>query len=203
MFEIGPIILRAWERDDLKKVHQWENDFETMLYSRGMPHQVRSYEEVVQRFEEDLKNEKRVHYIVMLKENNEAIGTAVIRLSEWGGVRRGNIGTYLDKRYWNRGIGKIITLALLEISFYFMNLEKCEACSIEYNKRVHKVLEACGFKRYGVERKSVYLMGRKWDWYCFDILREEYMEKREELIRKILKEQAGEYLQRTSMLEEF
>jgi len=194
MFEFGPIKLRAWEREDLKRVHQWENDFETMLYSRGMPHQTKSYDQVVQYYEEEMKREDRLHYIVELKETEEPIGTAVIRLRTWGGVKRGNIGTYLDKRYWNKGLGKIITLALLEISFYYLNLEKCEACSVEYNKRAHKVLEDCGFKRYSVSRKSVYLFGRKWDWYCFDILREEYIEKREELLEKYLGDYAMEYL---------
>ncbi len=199
MLEIGAIILRAWEKEDLKKVYGWENDFDTMLYSRGAPHQVRSYEETLERYQEDMKNEKRKNYMVVLKDTNEPIGTAVIRLNDWGGVKRGNIGTYLDKRYWNRGLGKLVTLALLEIAFHFMNLEKCEACSIEYNKRAHRVLEYCGFKRYGVERKSVFVMGKKWDWYCFDILREEYLKIREELIGKILKEQAEEYLQKTKI----
>ncbi len=196
MIEFGPIILRAWEREDLKKVHAWENDFDIMLYSRGSPHQVKSYEEVVRFYEEELKREDRLHYIVVLRESQEAIGTAVIRLHEWGDVRRGNIGTYLDKRFWNRGLGKAITLALLEICFIHKNLEKCEACSIEYNKRAHRVLEECGLKLYGKSRKAVYVLGKKWDWYCFDILREEYMEKRDEFLNTVLKEDKKNYLSR-------
>jgi len=201
MFKLGPISLRAWEREDLHKIHQWENDFETMLYSRGMPHQVKSYEQIVQYYEEEIKREDRLHYIVELSESKEPIGTAVIRLSEWGGVRKGNIGTYLDKKYWNKGFGKIITLALLEISFYYLNLDKCEACSIEYNKRAHHVLESCGFKRYSVNRKSVYLLGKRWDWYCFDILQEEYMEIRESLLNRFLGDYAKDYLASINLKE--
>ena len=199
MLEIGTIILRAWEKEDLKNVYRWENDFETMLYSRGAPHQIKSYEQVMQYYDEEMKREDRVHYMIELRDTNEPIGTAVIRLNNWGGVRKGNIGTYLDKKYWNRGLGKLVTLGLLEIAFHFMNLEKCAACSIEYNKRAHKVLEYCGFKRYGVERKSVFVLGKKWDWYCFDILQDEYLHIREELIRKILKKQSEEYLRRTKI----
>ncbi len=199
MLEFGPIKLRAWEREDLKKVHEWENDFETMLYSRGMPQQVKSYDAVVKYYEKEMEREDRLHYIVELRDSREAIGTAVIRLENWGGVRRGNIGTYIDKNYWNKGLGKIITLALLEISFYHLNLEKCEACSIEYNKRAHRVLENCGFKRYGIERKSAFVLGRKWDWHCFDILREEYMQMRKELFSKILKEDKDEYMEKLNL----
>ncbi len=194
MFEIGDIRLRAWEKKDLEKVHQWENDFSLMLYSRGKPHNMESYENIEERYEKERKNENRVHYIIELRESGEATGTAVIRLENWGSVRKGNLGTYLDKKYWNLGIGKVITLGLLEISFMFMNLDKCEAYSIEYNKRAHKVLEDCGFKKNGVMRKGAYVMGKKWDWYFFDILKEEYMEIRDSLIERILKDKKEEYL---------
>ncbi len=82
MFEFGPIKLRAWEREDLKKVHEWENDFETMLYSRGMPQQVKSYDAVVKYYEKEMDREDRLHYIIELRSSNEAIGTAVIRLHD-------------------------------------------------------------------------------------------------------------------------
>ncbi len=199
MLEIGPIILRSWEKDDLERIHRWENDFELMLYSRGMPHSMKPYENVVDYFEEERKREDRLHYVITLKNGGEAIGTAVIRLSKWSRVQSGNIGTYLDKKYWNKGLGKIVTLGLLELSFHFLNLDRCEAGSIEYNKRAHRVLEECGFRRVGVHRKSAYVLGRRWDWYIFDILREEYLEIREELIRKFLGSEAEEYLKRTSL----
>ncbi len=186
MLEIGTIRLRAWENKDLEHVYRWENDFETMLYSRGKPENAVSMDTLNERYDEDRKNEKRKQYIVEHIADNKAIGTAVIRLDDWGDVRIGNIGTYLDKEYWNHGIGKVITLALLDLSFYFMNLDKCDAYSIEYNKRAHKVLESCGFKRSGIHRKSGYVLGRRWDWYYFDILREEYMAIREKKIREIL-----------------
>ena len=197
MLEIGPIALRPWERKDLEKIHRWENDFELMLYSRGMPHNMKPYENIVDYFEEERKNEKHIHYVIVLKSSNEAIGTAVIRLSKWGGIRSGNIGTYLDKNYWNKGFGKIVTLALLELSFHFLNLDRCEAGSIEYNKRAHHVLEECGFKRVGVHRKSAFVLGKRWDWYFFDMLKEEYLKIREDLIRRFLGEGAEEYLKKT------
>ncbi len=199
MIEIGPIILRAWRRDDLKRVWEWENDFSLMLYSRGKPHSASTPEDVEDYYEEERKNKKRLHYVIELKEESVAIGTAVIRLSDWAGVKDANIGTYIDKKYWNRGLGKFITLALLEIAFHMSNLERCEACSLEFNKRAHRVLESCGFKMVGRKRKAAYVLGKKWDWYCFDILKEEYMDQREKIIRKILGEHAEDYLARTKI----
>ena len=199
MLEIGPVILRSWEKNDLEKIHRWENDFQLMLYSRGIPHNMKPYENVVDYFDEERKNENRLHYVILLKESNEAIGTAVIRLSQWGIVRSGNIGTYIDKKYWNKGIGKIVTIALLELSFHFLNLDRCEAGSIEYNKRAHRVLEECGFKKVGVHRKSAFVLGKRWDWFFFDILKEEYLQMREDLIRKYLGDAAEDYLKKVTL----
>ncbi len=198
MFEFGPIILREWEKSDLENIHRWENDFELMLYSRGKPHNMSSYEDVEAYYEEERKNEKKIHFIVVLRETGESIGTAVIRLNHGGPVRSGNIGTYLDKKYWDKGLGKMITLALLELSFIFLNLDRCEAGSLEYNRRAHRVLEECGFKFVGRHRKSAYVLGKRWDWYFFDILKEEYLKQREEKIRKILGDFAEDYLSRIS-----
>ncbi|NPA74531.1 MAG: GNAT family N-acetyltransferase [Euryarchaeota archaeon] len=199
MFEIGPIRLRPVEKEDMELVHKWENDFSLMLYSRGKPENMIPMESIIERYTEDRKNDRRRQYLIEHRESGKAMGTATIRIESWGNVRTGNIGTYLDKAYWNRGLGKVITLALLELSFYFMNLDKCEAYSIEYNKRAHKVLETCGFRRGGVHRKGAYVMGRTWNWYFFDILREEYMPAREKLIKSILGHQADEYLATTQV----
>ncbi len=200
MFEIGNLIFRKVEREDLKLLHEWENDFELMLYSRGKPQNMKSYDEVVKEYEENMKDDKKMHFVVEMNGKGK-IGTASIRIKDWSIVKSADIGTYLSKEYWNKGLGKIITIGLLELSFYFYNMERGEACSIEYNKRAHKVLEDCGFKRCAILRKTAYVMGKKWDWYCFDILREEYEEIRENLIRKYLSENASDYLKKLKIPE--
>ncbi len=194
MIELGRIRLRAWEKEDLRDVHRWENDFQTMLYSRGRPHSTVPYSDIDEKYENERKNESRMHYIIELRDERKAIGTAVIRKSTWSSVNSGNIGTYIDRKYWNMGLGKEVTLALLEIAFYFSNFDRCEAYSIEYNTRAHKVLEFCGFKRSGRMRKGAYVFGKYWDWLYFDILRDEYFLIRDEKIRDILGKRAEEYL---------
>ena len=37
MFELGDIRFRPVEKDDLKLLYKWENDFELMMYSRSKP----------------------------------------------------------------------------------------------------------------------------------------------------------------------
>jgi len=83
------------------------------------------------------------------------------------------------------------------MSFIQLNVERCEAWSVEYNRRAHRVLESCGFKRGGTLRQNIYVNGRKWDGYHFDILRDEYLALRMKLLKKALVGKVGEYLKRT------
>lgn len=197
MFELGDIRFRPVEKDDLKLLYKWENDFELMMYSRSKPLNFVSMEQLERQYDKWMKENKDIHFIVELVDTNEPIGTALIRKEEWSNVKNADLGTYIGKKeYWGKGYGKQITVALLEMCFIFLNMERCEAWSVEYNTRAHKTLEACGFKRGGVMRQTVLVNGKKWNSYHFDMLREEYMNIRESLLGKTLGEKLDEYLKR-------
>jgi len=197
MFELGDIRFRPVEKDDLKLLYKWENDFELMMYSRSKPLNFVSMEQLERQYDKWMKENKEIHFIVELVDTNEPIGTAVIRKEEWSNVKNADIGTYIGKKeYWSKGYGKQITVALLEMCFIFLNMERCEAWSVEYNTRAHKTLETCGFKKGGAMRQTVLVNGKKWNSYHFDMLREEYTNIRESLLEKTLGEKLDEYLKR-------
>lgn len=201
MFELGDIRFRPVEKDDLKLLHKWENDFELMMYSRSKPLNFVSMEQLERQYDKWMKEDKEIHFIVELIDTNEPIGTAVIRKEEWSNVKNADIGTYIGKKeYWSKGYGKQITVALLEMCFIFLNMERCEAWSVEYNTRAHKTLETCGFKKGGVMRQTVLVNGKKWNSYHFDVLREEYTNIRQSLLGKTLGEKLDNYLKRHSGL---
>lgn len=199
MFSIGEITLRPLERGDLSLVHQLENDFLGTYFSRGMPINFRSMDEVINEYEEDIKKGQRRRLVVIY--NGNEVGIASIYENP-GPMKRAGIGLYLKRDYWNSGLGKLATLALLEILFYFQGYERVEAWSASYNKRAHKTLEANGFILEGRLRKSLLVAGNYYDWYIFGILREEYMEKRDEILRRILNEKYNEYIKNMSIFSQ-
>ena len=196
MFELGDIRFRPVEKDDLKLLYKWENDFELMMYSRSKPLNFVSMEQLERQYDKWMKENKETHFIVELIDTSEPIGTAVIRKEEWSNVKNADIGTYIGKEYWSKGYGKQITVALLEMCFIFLNMERCEAWSVEYNTRAHKTLETCGFKKGGVMRQTVLVNGKKWNSYHFDMLREEYTNIRQGLLGKTLGEKLDKYLKK-------
>lgn len=197
MFEFGNLRFRPIERDDLKLLHGWENDFEVTMYSRNRPMNFVNMAQLEKQYDEWVKNDKELRFIIELVSSNEAIGIARIELVDWANVRTADVGTYIGKKeLWGQGLGRQITVALLEMAFNQLNMERCEASSVEYNHRAHKVLEESGFKKGGVERRSAFVNGQKWDRFRFDILRDEYLSVRMDLLKQALGDRLKDYLER-------
>jgi RimJ/RimL family protein N-acetyltransferase len=203
MFEFGDIRLRPIEREDLKVLHEWENDFEVTMYSRNIPINFVNMPQLEKRYEEWVKDEREQHFIIEIVDSKEAIGIARLEKEDWANVRNADVGTYIGKKeLWGKGYGQQITVALLEIVFNQLNMDRCAASSVEYNMRAHKVLETCGFKKAGVIRQSAFVNGRKWDRIYFDILRDEYLKIRMELLRKVLGNRFSTYVEKHCTINE-
>ncbi len=197
MFEFGKLRFRPIEKEDLKTLHQWENDFELIMYSRSYPMSFVNMAQLEKQYEEWAKDEKHLRFIVELVDSQEPIGIARLHQQEWSGVKTADVGTYIGKKeLWGKSLGRQITVALLEMAFNQLNMERCEAWSVEYNHRAHKALEACGFKKGGVLRKTAFVNGRKWDSLHFDILKEEYLKIRMNLLKQTLEDKLEEYVQK-------
>lgn len=197
MFEFGKLRFRPIEREDLRLLHEWENDFELIMYSRSKPMNFVNTAQLEKQYDEWVKDEKELRFMVELIDSEDPIGIARLRREEWGNVKTADVGTYIGKKeLWGKGFGRQIIVALLEMSFNQLNMERSEAWSVEYNHRAHKALEACGFRKGGVVRQAAFVNGRKWDGYHFDILREEYLNTRRDLLKRTLGDKAEEYAEK-------
>jgi RimJ/RimL family protein N-acetyltransferase len=87
------------------------------------------------------------------------------------------------------------------MAFMQLNVERCDAGSVEYNTRAHKTLMACEFKKSGIQRKIHNVNGRKWDHFYFDLLREEYLHARVELLKQVLDTKLEQYLKTNNIQE--
>ena len=66
MFQFGNVLFRPMEKQDLELLHMWENDAELMMYSRSRPLNFLSMVQLEKRFEERLKEEKHLRFIIEL-----------------------------------------------------------------------------------------------------------------------------------------
>jgi len=202
VFEFGRVRFRPLEKEDLRLLHVWENDSELIMYSRSRPLNSVSLAQLERQFEDWIKDEKELRFIVELVDSGEAIGIARLERMDWGNVKSVDVGTYIGKKeLWGKGLGRDITVGLLEMAFNQFNAERCQAWSVEFNRRAHSALEACGFKKGGAARQTVFVNGRKWDSYPFDILRDEYLNIRMDLLKQTLGDKAEGYIKANDKLE--
>lgn len=193
MFEIGNVRFRPLTRDDLPLLEKWENRHECTLYARGKPLVFKNMDDIEEEYEEYQEDDNKHRFIIELIEDEKTIGIATYD-DESNLVRNASIGTYIgDQSYWDKGLGKHITLGLCEILFYHLRYDRLYAWSSSINKRAHKVLESFDFQKSGRARKRGYLFGKRIDWVMYDLLREEYMSKREDHLDTYL-EDKGDYI---------
>ncbi|MBX5326645.1 MAG: hypothetical protein ACQXXH_06625 [Candidatus Bathyarchaeia archaeon] len=58
MFEFGDVKFRPVEKEDLKLMHQWENDFELIMYSRAQPMNLMNMAQIENSSKKELKKKK-------------------------------------------------------------------------------------------------------------------------------------------------
>ncbi len=188
MLEIGRIRFRPLKRDDLHLIECWENTPECTLYARGRPLEFKNKDDIEREYEEYLKDAKKHRFIIEMVEDDKVIGFASYKDSSRQ-VKNASIGAFIGERdFWNLGLGKEITLALCEMLFFHLNYDRVSAWTSAINHRAKGVLESLGFVRSGTSRKSGYLYGKRIDWYMYDLLREEYIPKRQLYLKKYVDE---------------
>src|SRR2546430_91533 len=77
------VVLRSFERADLKHLHRWQNDEELMRLARSWPDHAISEEEVEARYEKAIKGDEGDdrYYMIQEKDGQEAIGWATLKVS--------------------------------------------------------------------------------------------------------------------------
>ncbi|TMA00833.1 MAG: GNAT family N-acetyltransferase [Methanobacteriota archaeon] len=103
------VALRAFERDDMKLLHEWQNDEELMRLARSFPDHTISMEAVIARYDKAVKGESFADrdYIIQEKSSGKPIGWGGISIHQW--TRRataGEIGLAIaEKAYRAKGLG--------------------------------------------------------------------------------------------------
>jgi RimJ/RimL family protein N-acetyltransferase len=206
MFEFGTVRFRAIEKEDLKYLHSWCNDYDLNLISGAYPLTSMSFTQVEEWYNNLLKNKDRQLLIIEKIDDHEILGVVGIGWSSiaFREVKDATIGVGIaSKNNWNRGFGKTITLGLLEMLFYHRSFERVSADSLEFNKRAHKVLEYCGFKKEGERKRWVKVYGKYYSQYLYGLIYEDYMQIREKLLIDTLKDKYEQYLKMITQLEFF
>ena len=167
--------LRGLEREDLKLLHNMQNDEEVMEWARFRPDHTVSMEALEKEYEDELRGNTstRRTFAVVHKKTGKVAGWCSIRW--WRPfATSADIGLALMKNHRRKGIGADVTRVLTELAFDQYNMHKVELFTRADNRAMIRSAEKSGFRVEGRIRETLYFNGRFHDGVSMGVLESEF-----------------------------
>ena len=167
------VVLRATEKDDLKRLHELYANVDLVLLGHGVwrPEPLAAWEKEFDKHLED--SDKSDFVIVVDGVVIGGIGLQPHRMNQRAGVGYLGVGIY-DPEYVGKGYGRDAILTLLEWSFRILNLRRIALDTLATNERAIRAYRACGFVEEGRLREHEYVNGAYVDEVVMGILRSDW-----------------------------
>ncbi|MCI4318888.1 MAG: GNAT family N-acetyltransferase [Thermoplasmata archaeon] len=100
-----------------------------------------------------------VTFAVLVADCSEVAGQ--VRFVNWSRAeKRAEVGCWLGRTYWGRGIASESLRLLCGFGFDHLELHRIEATVVEGNRRSLRMLESAGFRLEGRSRSAAWVGGR-------------------------------------------
>lgn len=109
---------------------------------------------------------------ITLPADNRLVGAIGLEIS--GEDRRGELGYWVGKPYWNRGYATEASQAVLEYGFQVLDLDRIYAHHFLRNPASGRVMQKAGMKHEGCLRQHVLKWGAREDLEVYGILKAEH-----------------------------
>jgi len=173
------LLLTPWRVciEDAKGLYDYAKDPDVGPNAGWKPHE--SVEESLKIIEELFVPEKNT-WAIREKESNKIVGSISLLFDRRReDVNSREMGYSLAKDCWGKGYMTEAARALMDYGFEKYNLVVMSICTSPTNKRSQRVIEKCGFKYEGLQRRGYHIYdGSDRDNLMFSILREEWEEIR-------------------------
>lgn len=167
--ESDRLILRKFELKDVESVYNgYINQSEFLYYAHKENKSLDEIKDYIENKIERYKNDDYYDWVIILKENNEVIGSINLNVDMHNDSVQFNYA--IDNRYIFKGY---MTEALEEVkkfSIYELKVNRFQGgCAVE-NTASKRVMEKCGMKCEGVLRSYIQLEDGYHDMYMFSII---------------------------------
>lgn len=174
------INLRKLKASDAGSIAKYANDKAVGRLMRSTfphPYRLRDAKKFIRKVQRKWKQKKEYRFGIEEPNTEEIIGIIDLKdLDE--NSRRAELGYWLGKKYWNKGIMTEAVGLILNFAFKKLKLNKVYAKVYHPNKASAKVLERNRFKLEGELRKQTRKAGHWYDLLYYGILREGYKKKK-------------------------
>ncbi|MBQ2692393.1 MAG: GNAT family N-acetyltransferase [Clostridia bacterium] len=154
-FETERIILRPWQKSDAEALFKYASEAEVGLPCGWRPH--KDIEESKFVLEKILMVPET--YAIVLKETGEAVGSISLMMGGRYGEEEAEIGYWLGKPHWGKGIMPEAVKILQNYAFCDLGKTVLWCGYFTGNDKSRRVSEKCGFRyhhtEYGVMMKQL------------------------------------------------
>lgn len=142
IFETERLILRSWREEDAKDLYKYARDKAIGLPSGWPPHtSVRYSREVIREVLSRVET-----YAVCLKKNGRAIGSVGLHRNDLAErVDEYELGYWLGRKFWGRGIIPEASRALLRHAFEDLGMKRIWCGYYDGNVKSRRVMDKLGF----------------------------------------------------------
>jgi len=155
--------------EDLPDIARLANDADIAAMTNNLPHpytlaHAQSWFNYVQSHDSE--------YVFKICGNGRLMGVIGLVLEKEHG--RAELGYWLGKPYWNRGVMSAAVPMALAYAFEVLRVRRVFAHCYAVNAASRRVLEKSGFRQEGCQRQHHECMGTIHDLICYGLLRDEY-----------------------------
>lgn len=169
MIQLRNAHLRPWERGDEESCVRHANDRGIWRNMRDLfPHPY-IFEDAVSWISRNETAEVQTNFAIVV--DGEAAGGIGIMLRSDVDRRSGEIGYWLGRSHWGRGIVTEAVVAVSEWTFQNFDMARLDAGVFEWNPASARVLEKAGYTFEGRQRKSVTKDGETIDRLIYALIR--------------------------------
>ena len=164
------IALRPIEKTDLETIAKLANDRDIAKTTARLPY---PYTVTDAKTWVDYVLSTESEHVFAIAEKKTMMG--VIGLVHEPEHNRAELGYWLGKPYWNKGIATVSAEMMLGYAFGVLRVNKVYAHVFSANPASAKVLEKNGFKLEGCLKQHFKRMGTMHDLLCYGLLMENYL----------------------------
>lgn len=165
------VILRAVEREDLKRLHELRRNIELSMFSEGDWRPV-PLAAIEKDYDKHLSDEEQAWFVIEV--DGKVIGDIGLHHRD----RRSRVTAFgigiWDPEYISRGYGREAIGLLIDWAFRNQNYERIWLDTWATNQRAIRCYEAIGFVEEGRQRRQIYFDGQYVDVVLMGLLREEW-----------------------------
>jgi len=166
------VVLRAQEKEDLKRLHELYANVDLVLLGHGVwrPEPLAAWEK---EFDKHLEERDKADFVIEV--DGVVIGEVGLHshANRRAGVASLGVGIY-DPEYVGKGYGRDAIMTLLDWCFRILNLRRVALDTLAMNERAIRAYRACGFVEEGRLREHEYVDGRYVDVVVMGVLRSEW-----------------------------